>query len=45
MQFRLVTRNKSNTVAKHKVYLPQIDTCDHGQDSMTILEGQLPTVD
>ena len=45
MQFRLVARNKSNTVAKHKVHLAHIDTCDHGQDSLTILEGQLPSVD
>ena len=33
LQFRLVTRNKSNIVAKHKVWLPFIDSQRATSDS------------
>ena len=45
MQFRLIARNKSNIVAKHKVHLENIDTSQHGVDNLTIIEAQLPSVD
>ena len=44
MQFRLIARNKSNIVAKHKIHIESIDTSQHGLDNLTIMEAQLPTV-
>lgn len=50
LQFRLVVRNKSNIVSKHKVYLSYMDgeleggASNFEEDGMTILEAQLPKV-
>ena len=44
MQFRLIARNKSNIVAKHKVHIASVDTSQHVLDNLTIIEAQLPTV-